>query len=505
MRPLLGVALVLLLATCNAPEPGPTLLLASALGGGAQDSIRGVATDSEGNIYLAGGTASRDFPTTPGATSQRLAGSMDAWVAKISSAGQLHWSTFIGGPNYDRAYAVAVDGFGYVYVAGRSGRGFPVTADALQTNFQGFYTGPLYGEQNAFVCKLTSGGRVVFCTYLGPFEMNRDLAVDDSGDIYLASAHNAGGGGGVLPAAWFANAFQKTPRGGQDGVVIKMKSDGSRVVWATFVGGSGVDGDTPSIRVDANGNAYFFLGYTESLDLPVTPGLRRYSGGGDVYLAKLSPDGSRLLYGTYVGGSDVEFSETHGLALDADGNAYVGATTKSYDLPATANGYQPAYGGSGGAGTGSNSNYPGDGFVTKISPTGAIVVSTYLGGRFGEGIEGIAIDGQGNVVVGGSTYSKNFPITPNAAQATHRGGADMFAAKLSATLGQLLYASYGGGRDDDLGRDVAVDPWGHIVAVGMTKSADFPSRNALQRRRKGDFDGAIVKIAPAAATARNVR
>jgi hypothetical protein len=498
----LGLGLALLLASCDAPVPGPPLTLTSVVGGRGEDSVRGVATDAQGNIYLAGGTASPDFPTTLGAGRRRLTGSMDVWVAKLSPAGQLLWSTLIGGPSYDRAYAVAVDGLGYVYVTGRAGRDFPVTPGALQTSFQGFYTGRLYGEQNAFVCKLTLDGRVVFCTYLGPFEMNRDLAVDGSGDIYVASAYNPRYGGGALPAAWFATAFQKMPRGGTDGVVIRLKSDGSRVVWATFVGGSGEDGGTPSIRVEASGSSYVLLGYTESLDLPVTPGLRRYVGGGDVYLAKLSPDGTSLLYGTYLGGSGVEFSETHGLALDTHGNAYVGATTESTDLPLTARGYQRAYGGSGGSGTGSSSNYPGDGFVMKISPTGAVVASTYLGGRFGEGIEGVAIDRQGNVVVGGATYSDNFPVTPSAAQATHRGGADMFVAKLSATLERLLYASYVGGRGDDLGRDLAVDAWGDIVAVGMTQSADFPSRNVPRRRRKDDFDGAIVKIAPDVATGR---
>jgi hypothetical protein len=419
---------------------------------------------------------------------------MDVFVAKFSPSGTLLWSTFIGGPNYDRAYAIELDPAGNVIVSGRAGRGFPVTAGAFQTTFQGYNTGPLYGEENAFIFKLTpNGSSLVFSTYEGPFEMNRDIAVDANGDIYAASNYDPTNGGGALNTAWFANAFQNTPQGSKDGVIIKVKGDGTQVLWATFLGGSAPDSGTPSIRVDSSGSPYVLLG-TNSSDMPTTTGAydRTYSGSGDLYLAKLSPNGSSLIYATYFGGSAVEYSETHGLALDSLGNAYIAGTTESTNLPTTTGAYDLTYNGA--SGPGSGTNYTGDAFIAKISANGtSLLACTYLGGSAGEGLEGISIDAAGNVYLAGATYSTNFPITSGSYRTSNSGDADLFVAKLSGSLTQLLYSSYIGGAGTDYGRSAYALGNGFYV-VGMSSSTNFPVLNASQGTLRGGYDGIVMKF-----------
>ncbi len=484
-----------------APSPTPTpgsspTLISTYLGGVAEDTIRDITTDSAGNMYITGGTASSNFPTTTGAYDRTQNGNMDVFVAKLSSTGTLLWSTFIGGPNYDRAYAIELDPNGNVIVSGRAGRNFPVTGNAFQTNFQGYNTGSLYGEQNAFVCKLTaSGASVMWCSYEGPFEMNRDIAVDSVGDIYGVANYDPADGGS-LNASWFANAFQKTPQGDYDGVIVKIRSDGSQVMWATLIGGSAFDSGTPSIRVDASSSPYVLL-YTQSSNMPTTAGAfdRTYNGGGDLYVAKVNSTGTGLVYATYLGGNASEYSETHGLSIDFSGNAYVTATTNSSNFPTTSGAFDRTFNGSGAAGT----NYNGDGFVAKLSANGSTLLGgTFVGGSDGDGIEGSGVDGAGNIFVTGATYSTNFPITSNAFQSTNRGRGDLFAAILSSDFTHLVYSTYVGGTGTDYGRSLTTDASGSFCVVGHSDSGDFPVQSAVQTVNRGNQDGVLVRFPQAA-------
>ncbi|MFQ5668408.1 MAG: SBBP repeat-containing protein [Candidatus Binatia bacterium] len=489
---------LVLLATGIAPAEN-SLSCSRYLGGSSKDAIRGIATDDAGNVYVTGGTKSPDFPVTPHAydTTLDTSGSpvRDVFVAKLNRYGQIIWSTLIGGPNYDRAYAVQVDRKGYVYVAGRAGAGFPVTAGAFQPTFQGGQATRLYGPQDGFICKLNPDGTaLVFCSYFGTSdpEIVRDLAVDAKGDIYLASSHS----GGALPQSWFHNALQKAPRGGRDALIAKVTSDGSRVLWATYLGGSKEESGENSIRVDRTGHAYVLM-TTRSTDIPTTPGAydRTYNGGSDTYVAKLAPDGSRLVYGTYLGASRDEGTETHELAIDAHGNAYVASLTMSPDFPTTAGVFQTTYGGSGAEDTGRGTNYAGDVFVAKISADGArLLASTFVGGRFGEGAEGVAVDSAGDVYVSGATYSSNFPVTADAFQGSKRGGADAFLFRLSADFTRLVYSTYLGGTGKDLARTAAIDPQGNMYIAGSTKSDDWPTRSPFRRTRARKQDAVLAKI-----------
>ena len=175
------------------------LTFATYLGGrtGGFTLIRDVVLDAQGNAYVTGGTASTDFPTTPGAYQRSFGGGpMDVFVVKLNPRGQIVWSTFLGGPEYDRAYAVEVDGEGFVYVAGRVGRRFPTTGRAFQQRFDGWSGGEPYRWNNAFVAKLApDGSRLTWGSYFGNGQLIRDIDLDANGDIYVHATTGHGGAG----------------------------------------------------------------------------------------------------------------------------------------------------------------------------------------------------------------------------------------------------------------------------------------------------------------------
>lgn len=465
---------------------------ATLLGGSAEDTIRDVATDTSGNVYVTGGTASRDFPVT--ATAGSRGGDMDVFVTKLSPSAQVIWSLSFGGPGYDRAYAIEVGADGAAYVAGRAGPGFPVTPTAFQTDYRGFNTGPLYGEQNGFVARVQpDGSGLAWASYVGTTALVRDLALDSAGNAYLASVASAAR---PFAAAWFVNGFAHSIAGDDDNVLMKVSADGTAVNWATYFGGADTEGGTPSVRVDANGSAYLLSG-TRSNDLPTTDGAlsRTLNGKWNLYVARFSPDGGGLIFCTYLGGSETEYTETHGLALDGAGDAVVAATTTSRDFPVTPGAFQTVYGGEGGRGRGSATNYSGDGFAAILAADGSrLLASTFLGGRFGDGVEGVGVDGAGFVYVTGATYSDNFAVTPDAFQTGLRGGADVFAVKLSPDLATLAYGTYVGGGDEDYGRASHVDSDGTWYIAGHTRSHDWPIVNATPSGHGGDWDGLLVRL-----------
>lgn len=476
-------------STSNNPPPPPPpppppasdsllAVFATYLGGSGEDMGRDAATDPQGNVVVVGGTHSSGLPVGGAGYDNSYDGSgthtSDAFILKFSPSGARLWGTFLGGPEFERAYAVEVDDQGYVYVAGRAGSGFPVTPGALQTTFAGGTGDPGYGPQDGFLCKFTPDGLTrVFCTYFGSddYVPIRDIAVDANHDIYVISSDSTDN----HPTAWFTNAYQKTRMGLRDALIAKIKADGSQVLWATYLGGSGQEGNTNSIRVTAS--ALFVEMFTRSPDLP-TPGGFDHSLGGtsDVYVAKLSLDGSTLLYGTYVGGSGREDSETHQLWVDGQGYAIITGPTTSADLPVTSTAYQRQL-------LGSN-----DAFVCRISPTGALAGLTYLGGTGTEGAEGVYVDIRGRIYLTGHTTSADFPTNLPGLPGS---GEDAFLAEFTSDLTQLVVSLRVGGSGADRGRSVIVSPQGTVYLTGETASSNLPSMAAIQST-PGGFGDAFV-------------
>jgi hypothetical protein len=206
-------------------------------------------------------------------------------------------------------------------------------------------------------------------------------------------------------------------------------------------------------------------------------------------VAKLNPNGSALVYSTYLGGSSHEAMLWGGeIAVDASGSAYVTGTTSSADFPTTGNALQPA------PGSGPNS---GDCFVTRLNADGsALVYSTYLGGSDLEHGLGIAVDDSGAAYVTGATWSVNFPTTANALQpASSSVVPDGYIAKLDTTASgaaSLVYSTYLGGNGGDFAGGIAVDDSGSAYVTGGTWSANFPITGNAPQPAYGGFHDAFV-------------
>ncbi|TWT39855.1 Beta-propeller repeat protein [Thalassoglobus neptunius] len=466
--------------------PAAEISFSTFLGGSEWEHARDVCVDDSGNVYVVGGTRSSDFPTTENAlqtvhekSGDKIGsgGYCDVFVSKFDASGTLIWSTLLGGPNYDRAYAVEVDAAGNVYVAGRAGPGFPVTKDAFQPDFQGD-DGGIYGLQNGFVAKINpEGTAVVWASYVGVGLLCRDIAVDDDGDVYLPTSYP--GNGAMPPKSWFEGAFQPTPGGGADCGALKVTTDGRHVVWATWLGGSQLEVPNAGIRIDSQKNVYINM-TTESADLPTTPGAhdRSHNGGKDAYIAKLSPDGKHLLYGTYFGSAGNEFgNSTHSMAIDQNGNAYLVNSSDNDEMPATTGVVQPHLKG--------ERNI----VVTKFSPEGALLHCTYLGGSNIDGVDGVYANDQGEVYFTGTTSSADFPMTPDALQGKKSGDNDVIVVSLKSDFSGLKFASYLGGPSYDYGRSSFLDKHGSFYLVGSTNGEGWPTVQAVQESFAGGGGG----------------
>ncbi len=258
--------------------------------------------------------------------------------------------------------------------------------------------------------------------------------------------------------------------------------------YSTYLGGTGSD-YAYALAVDAAGSAYV-TGSTNSPDFPLGRAATVAPGGGtcgfgldtypcfDIFVAKLNPAGTALVYTTYLGGSGDDVGT--GIALDAAGDAYITGYTNSINL-FTSGAAQPAFGG-GTCGV-SPTTYPCyDAFVAKLDAQGAsLLYLTYLGGTGDDFGQGIAVDSAGNALVAGFTASPNFPVTAGALQRSFAGGAsDAFVTRVNPAGTAFSYSTYLGGSSDDYAARVRVDAAGAAFVTGYTNSLNFPTRGAFQ-------------------------
>ena len=389
---------------------------------------------------------------------------------------------------------------------------------------------------------------VSYSTYLGSgrFDSAAAVAIGADGAAYLTGTT----GFSNFPST--PGAFQPQSShnaAGSEAFVSKLSPDGGSLVYSTYLGGSTYDHGA-AIAVDAAGSAYL-TGYTGSADFPVVSSLQAYAGGGsDLFVSKLTPDGSGLVYSTFVGGTNPtgqnawDFGEA--IAVNQLGQAWVTGRTGSSDFPVQ-NAAQPTYGGeysdafvlklaaSGGSllyssflggadrdagygiavvpggtavfvvgGTSSDDfpslgalqGYAGDGdtFVTRLTGGGDITFSSHFGGQYEDLAEAVAVDGSRRPVIVGRTYSDDLP-TVNPVQTrpdcVSFGCQNAFVTRLAANGQSINFSSYLGGSDIDVATGVAIDAAGDIYVAGQTYSTDFPLENPFQHCSAGRFDFTI--------------
>src|ERR1035437_7769994 len=417
-----------------------TTLVGGALG---NDEAYGIAVDSTGNIYVAGYTNSDDFPIV--AVSATLAGlGNDAFIAKVNPTGTTYlYAGFVGGSGDDFAYGLALDANNNLWIAGgTSSTTFPLSRTGAQRTLAGGY--------DAFVSEFDPNGGLLYSSYLGGTgdDFAFGLAMDAAGNVYAAGSTVSTDFPGT------ASGFQPANAGGTDAWAAKLSPSGG-LLWATYLGGS-ADDEATAIAVDGSGAAYL-TGDTTSSNFPTVKAYQGAFAGGahDIMVAKIGPDGTKLVYSTYLGGSGDEIGNA--IVVDTAGVAYVGGSSNSTNFPASFAFQSANRGGI-------------DGTITAFSPAGdTLQFSSYIGGTLDDYVEALSVNCTTGLLLGGATVSTNFPVTAGVAQPKYAGGAaDGFLAQVAAGTGVAAAISPGGIVNAATSASAPVSPGSLVSLYGAT-------------------------------------
>ncbi len=449
------------------------LIYSTFLGGSRFEQAKDIEILPSGEVFLAGATMSRDFPTTAGAYSRKLRDSSatDIFVTKLDSSGRnIIFSTYVGGHYEDFAEGMEIDPAGYVYLAGYTGGGrsnnFPVTNGSLDTSYNGGY--------DVFALKLRyDGSRLEYSTYIGGSrdDFGQSLLVDAGGYAYITGYTTDSSN---YPTT--AVAYSKSYKGGFEAFVTKLSPTGSGMPFSTLIGGSRDDFGN-DIEMDDEGNVYI-AGTTRSKDFPVTSKAwdATYNDtilndeNGDIFVSVFDMWGNKLLFSSYLGGGAKE--RAYGIKLDNKDNIIVAGYTESYDYPVTKYAYDTTY----------NSTIvnkgKGDAVITKFRKMdGSLVFSTYFGGAGTDKAFDLYLDAYDNCFITGVTGSPDFPVSFNGFDTSYNeksAGADAFIIKTDADGRRIHYGSFYGGKGNDVGQAIKVYNGVYIYAAGTTSSPDFP-------------------------------
>jgi len=322
---------------------------------------------------------------------------------------------------------------------------------------------------------------LVFCTYLGGSSSDRGYGVslDDDNNIYITGWVSSDD----FPTT--AGTYDESHNGNSDAFVAKLNPSGSDLIYATYLGGSDIEYGE-GIVVNGDGEA-IAGGLTYSSDFPTTAGSFNTTidstAGIDLYISKLSADGSSFVYSTFLGGNSVEYIK--GMTLDDQDNVYLTGSTSSDDFPVTSGAYNTVYSGSG------------DAFITKLNSAGsALLYSTYFGGTGDDFARGLYLYDNDYAYVTGNTESSDLPVSSTAYDKTYNGLRDVFFIKMALSSSSLLYSSYIGGSNDDVGEGITVDKDGDVYLTGWTESDDFPTSDEAfdDSYNGGSNDVFVLKI-----------
>jgi subtilisin family serine protease/subtilisin-like proprotein convertase family protein len=406
----------------------------------------------EPGTYYIGVSGSGNIDYDPATGNSGSAGSTGNYRLDLTVDVAVDFATYIGGTGgIDYAFAVVVDNDRNSFVTGYTNS---VDLPARNNDYQG-------GEYDAYVARIDSHGAVLWTTYVGGpgSDVASQIVIDGLGNLFVTGRTNSEN----LPNA--TNGYQG---GTRDAFVAKINSSDGAVVWTTYLGGSG-DEYSRGIVIDSVGNL-FVTGHTDSVDLPSA--LNQYGGGTwDAFVAKLDAAGA-VQWTRYLGGSGSDSAANYGaVAIDRNDNLFVAGYTNSENLTGAINTYQ--------GGTQ-------DAFVARINGAGTVAWTRYLGGSDYDYARGIAVDGNGQVLVTGYTRSTDLPSATN----IHRGGTDGFVTRISG-VGELQWTTYLGGSGTDYGNRIATSGVGDVFVTGESTSLDFEwATNAT----RGGRDATLSKL-----------
>ncbi|MBI2268736.1 MAG: PKD domain-containing protein [Bacteroidetes bacterium] len=472
---------------------------------------RDITVDSKGYVY---GTSfyNLSFPTTAGVYDQTYNGAScgacptgqdyylgDIIVYKLKpDASALVWATYIGGSKDEWGVGIAVDeATNEVIIRGMtSSSNFPTTAGAYDNSFN--------GVTDAVVCKLnaTAGNTLIYSTYIGGTDADETIGFNINDIGYNQSTKNV-----YVVDYTLSTDFPMTPgcydptyNGGGDAVVFVLNPGGNGnadLKYASYLGGTGLDRPF-SIGYHQNYGKMAVTGITRSTDYPVTVNAHKntFQGGlQDAFMFILNPAGSGagdLIYSTYVGGSDNDYSQT--IHVNSIGESAISGFTNSNNFSAiTAGSYDPSFNTCVVSG---NSNI----FMVKFNPIGNVVFGTFFGDGAWSAGNGIWVTESGEVFlsgeVGDGSGGCNIPTTPCAYDNSLAGSSDQFLAKFNASGSNLLYATYiGGGRADyhASGLFYSGDCSQEVYIAGASHSFDFPVTAGVVQPVHNDPTGLLDK------------
>ncbi|MCO6450242.1 MAG: thrombospondin type 3 repeat-containing protein [Caldilineales bacterium] len=382
----------------------------------------------------------------------------------VASGPTIDFSTFLGGGSIDFGMAIDTDSDGNIYVCGATdSSAFPTTDGAFDESHN--------GGRDAFITKYDASGNLLASTLVGGssggdpegcFAMVVDAG---TGDVYFAGGTNSPD----FPAT--AGAYDTSHNGGSDAFACKINGALDTLTYCTFLGSSGHD-VAWGIDIDDDGNAYVV---GEARDgFPTTTGTAQPSNGGgrDAFAAKLSVSGG-LVWSTFLGGSSVESA----LDVSVAGNEpIVVGSTDSSDYPTTGGAYDVSH--DGGA----------DGFVTRLSASGALVYSTLVGGSSTDILWGVVADEDGQAYTCGYSTSSGYPVTAGAFQPVKAGGQDAVVTVLNGNGSSLVYSSFFGGSGSDGCAGIDLDEYQNVILGGSTGSSDLPTKDPSQAATGGGND-----------------
>ena len=323
----------------------------------------------------------------------------------------------------------------------------------------------------------------IFATYLGGNgnDKAKGVYVDKDGNIYVAMETDSTD----IPTT--PNAYQAQNNGGKDLFVAKYSPQGE-VIYATYIGGSKTEMQK-DLKVDSQGNVYL-TGFGNSPDLPVTENAfqKELPGAQAAFLVVLNPEGTDLVYSTYLGGDVVD--RAWAVVIDDNGSAYLQGITNSMNFPVTEDAFQKSKDGvNWSVGDPDDITYQDsfDLFLAKFNiNSGELEYATYFGAKGSDSTYGgLAVDSNDVMYFTGSTTSLDFPVTENAYRSTRDAGADSFLAALDIKNGKLLFSTYIGGNDTEEDDGLFLDNNGFLYFIGDTLSENFPvTENAFQKEIK---------------------